>query len=713
MMKIKAHILAVWIVVIPIAVILYCDALDINPSDDVVLDTYGRIAKNLARKIPHYHLLALPFNDFIATNALEYYVETLDSQRSFFLASDIAAFQKQANQIDDQLKNGDLKFGIQVFNTFMMRVSNRVDYVKFLLDQGFDLEKEENFIWDRQEAQWSVNENEWNELWRKKIKNEYIAAIVTRHVSSNMLAGLEMEPDEKNEQSEQSEAPPSPEEQILERYKQFYIVFQDNDREAVLERYLNAFVRAYDHHSQFMSPFTKEDFDISMRLSLVGIGALLTSEDGAAKVVRLIPGGPAEQDGELKPNDKIIAVAQGDEPPVSILHWPLNKAVRLIRGEKNTKVVLTVIPASDPTSSTTRKIIIVRDEVKLEGQAAKKEIREVKGQDGKAQKIGYIILPEFYIDFTADQRNENVRSCSKDVRRLLEEVKQEEVDGVVFDLRNDGGGALKEAVEIAGLFIPKGPVVQVKGQYRYSILSDTDNEVVYDGPLLILVNRQSASASEILAGAMQDYGRALIVGDSKTHGKGTVQAVLPLHRFNSDLGSLKVTTDSFYRITGGSTQLKGIAADIVIPSSYDVLEIGEEYLPNALQWSQINPAAYEPSFQLRKQLPELRKRSLRRRQVDARFTAHEVLLQRLKKKIQADTLSLKLDDRLQLHHEERELERLRNQYDRSQDDDEEGSGPNGDLMLDEALKIMADMIELNEKSKDTIAVRDDSNETTE
>jgi carboxyl-terminal processing protease len=429
------------------------------PKDPLPIE---RIASRVADRLPAVHLNREPFNDVIATNALMLFIDSLDYDHTFFLASDIAEFQQQATNLDNLVKSGETAFAQTVFERFKERITNRVAYAYELLDRGFDLDTEENYRWKREDAPWAENEAGWNELWRKKVKNEYVARVAA------LETGAGKEPDETNAVSAAKgiEALP-PAEFVRERYKQYQLLIENNfDSETVLQRYLSAFTRSYDPHSDYLSPRGVEDFDINMSLSLVGIGAMLRSEDGTAKVQSLIAGGPAETDGRLLPGDKIIAVAQGDAEPVSILHWPLGKAVRLIRGEKGSKVVLTVIPADDTTGARTKTIGLIRDEVKLEAQAAKGEVREVPGA-GQIRRLGVLTLPEFYADFEAARAgSDSARRASVDVRRILQSFSTNKVDGLILDLRNDGGGSLAEAIDIAGFFIPLGPVVQVRDSRR-------------------------------------------------------------------------------------------------------------------------------------------------------------------------------------------------------------------------------------------------------
>jgi carboxyl-terminal processing protease len=683
---------------------------------------YSRAGRIVSYEVPYRHLNHLPCNDDIATNALAIFIKSLDFDRTFFLASDIERFESQATELDDRIKTGDLDIAYEIYETLMERVSNRVEYVSVLLEQGFDLDREETWHWRRKDQPWAANEDEWNEIWRKKVKNQYVAKLVAKQLEAEESVQQEPAPEsdetpddpppanDQDDETPQASAelpdqaiedtttvlvatakvtlppaaednpdrpgatndvpdkttsvstngivPPTeltPEESIIKEYKQYLSVLNDNDAHWLIPLYISSFVHAYDPHSDYMSQNNTEDFDISMKLSLVGIGALLSTEDGAAKVVRLIPGGPAEQDGRLQPGDKIIAVGQGDEEPVDILHWPLSKSVRLIRGEKDTKVVLHIIPASDFSGTTIKKIDIVRDEVKLEERAAKGRVETLATPEGEEYAVGVITIPDFYADINA-KNNQEARSLTRDVKNIIADLTaSNQIQGLLLDLRNNGGGSLPEAIDLSGLFIGSGPIVQVKTEDNVYTLADTDPVTYYDGPLVILVNRQSASASEIFAGALQDYGRAVLVGDSKTHGKGTVQSLFPLRQYNPKLGSLKLTTASYYRIAGGSTQKKGITPDIIIPSIMDSMEIGEEFLPGALEWSVVDPAIYTPSEQIAPLIPRLQQRSLERREQSERFNAYEELLDYLAEKRQSYTIPLQLEKRLPMARRENEM----------------------------------------------------------
>ncbi len=652
---------------------------------------YAHIAQRVAVVLPDEHLTRARLDDVIASRAWTNYLASLDYDRVYFLAEDIARFRRDEYRLDDELETGDIQFAYDVYEQLKLRVRDRCDYVDRILARGLDLDRDELYSWKRKDAPWPCDRAEWDEIWRKRVKNEYVARRIAE----------EMAKDGKQEETPQDAAPQedeglSPAEAISKGYRRFLTILEDNDAEFVLEKYLSSFALAYDPHSSYMSPSTVADFGIEMGLSLVGIGALLRPEDGAARVERLIPGGPAHRDKRdirLRPGDRIVAVAQGNEEPVSILHLPLTKAVKLIRGEKGTTVVLTVIPTSDKTGTKRREIDLVRDEVKLEEQAARADVREVKDASGSTRTVGIINLPAFYVDLDAESEfAADFRSSTRDVDRLLRQLKRKKVEGIILDLRNNGGGSLPEAVSMTGLFIDEGPVVQVKERFGITRLADEDAYVAYNGPLVVLINRLSASASEILAGALQDYGRAVIVGDSKTHGKGTVQSVTKLGSDRS-FGSLKVTGWIFYRVTGGSTQLKGIVPDIVLPSPFDYMEFGEDHLPHALDWSRVRRARFERGGHTDNVVPQLRQQSEIRRKGSTQYAAYTKLLKRIEEMNERKELSLDLATRRQLAASEKELTELQEDllYEATSDTDTEDR--KNDPVLDETVRILIDHVD--------------------
>jgi carboxyl-terminal processing protease len=639
------------------------------------------------------------------------FLDTLDFDHSIFLQTDVDKLNARAADFDDMVKNGDLAFAYEAFEIYRDRLRNRIAYVTKLVDAGLNVADAESYNWKRKDAPWPADPKAWDDLWRQKIENEYVARVVGKKREAKEDAEKKAKEEKEKASGEPKPKDPdakpeepanpvaerykklTPEDFLRRKYKQYLTVTDGHDSEWVLQLFLDSVSRAYDVHTNYMSPRANEDFDIQMKLSLQGIGALLSSEDGAAEIIRLIPGGPAALGGELKVGDQIIAVAQEGKDPEDIMFLPLYKAVRLIRGPKDSTVILTVIPAS---GGDVKQIAIKRDEIKLEERAAKGEVRELKDASG-ALKLGVITLPDFYADMKGRfANNGDARSCAVDVRRIVEDLEKQGVDGILLDLRNNGGGSLPDCVEMTGLFIDQGPVVQVKSDGRVRPLTDPEAGVKTTKPMIVLVNRQSASASEILAAALQDYGRAVIVGDSKTHGKGTVQTLLPVDRSDKDAGSLKVTTAGFFRINGDSTQLKGVHPDIIIPSPYDVMEIGEEFLPNNLPWDQVNPARYGKVQDLSKLMPKLREASESRVIADKRFDARKQLIGRLKDKVERTEVSLKLEERLAQADADDELEELQDslaeQNESSMSEEEKAKKKEDDLVLQETLRILRDLI---------------------
>lgn len=667
----------------------------------------SRIVERFAKRIPSYHLMRHDLDDAISRQAWTNFFTSLDSHRMYFLQSDIDRFAEARTQLDDYISDGNIDFAQEVFNLFKQRVEERHAFIDQLLDCGFDLTLKERYRWDRRDAQWPASLDECNEIWRLRIKNEYVRQVVAKQIAAestpeedaaatNTADTTTMEadaPSTNDAAGADVEIDLSPKASIRKRYKQMRTMLNDSDGKWLIEKYLTAFAHAYDPHSGYMTASTVADFDIEMKLSLTGIGALLRAEDGAAKIVRLIPGGPAamdKRDVRLRPGDKIIAVGQDKEPPVDVLHWPLHRIVGLIRGPKGSRVVLTIIPVSDPSGSTTKQVDLVRDEVKLEEQAADSSIRTIRDADGEARTFGIIRLPAFYASMgITNPRHPEYRSASQDVETILTELKDRGVDGVILDLRNNGGGSLLEAIRMTGLFIRTGPTVQVRERHSIRVLPDRNPSMVYAGPLIVLVNRLSASASEIVAGALQDYGRALVVGGTQTHGKGTVQTILGLGRA-PDLGKIRVTTASYYRISGSSTQLRGVTPDIVIASPYDYMDLGEDSLPNPIPWSAVMPTQYRPMADLDGIKATLRAASAARRETSQRFAAYEQLLNRIESINTAEELPLDLEERLALARSERDLAELQKALLPESVDGEDSEDEQVDLVLEETVRILAD-----------------------
>jgi carboxyl-terminal processing protease len=652
---------------------------------------YGEIAQKLARVLPASHLLQTPLNDDVSQKAWTNLVNSFDPDHSYFLQGDIDAFTNMLLQVDDAVKAGDVSFPYDVYRVFCERVEERFQFVTNALAKGFTYTEDERYLWKRKDVPWPASRAEQDELWRKRVKNECLVHLISKEIEKASATNL---PPAAAAAVATNAAPAeTAEETIIKRYKQFVIVIQDMDEEAILQRYLGAVSGAYDPHTDYMSPMRKEDFDIDMNLSLCGIGAVLRSEDGMARVSEVIPGGPADRDKReirLMPGDKIIGVGQGDAALEDIVHLPLNKAVRKIRGEKGTKVVLNVIPASDPSGVTTKRVDLVRDEVKLEEQAATGRVARVTLAAGPARSLGVLRLPTFYGTMDKRPGQEGFRSATIDVARQIARFNDERVEGLILDLRNNGGGSLREAISLVGLFVRSGPAVQVREPRQIMVLPvpNMESAMAFRRPVVVLINRASASASEIVAGALQDYGRAVLVGDTQSHGKGTVQTVMPLGA--EKMGSLKVTTASFYRINGSSTQRKGVSADIVIPSLLDGLDIGEDKLPGALPWTQVESALFVAVSDVAKFVPQLKEQSAKRLASNSRYARYCSMVRRVQEVNDKSEVSLEMNARRKVMKAENEARKLEDQ----EMENVRKNGGEEDVVLDEALCILSDLVDL-------------------
>lgn len=552
-----------------------------------------KAARSTVMMLKHLHYEHKKLNDALSSQILDRYLKDLDPTRAYFLASDIAEFEEYRYLLDDDLGRGDLTHGFAIYTRYQQRFNQRLDYVLKELKKGsknFDFTADDSLEVKRENAPWAKEAQELDSLWYKRLKSA---------VLSLKLSG------KKDEEIFKL---------LTKRYDTQRNNMNRNKADDVFQTFMNAFTETYDPHTEYFSPRTSENFNINMSLSLEGIGAVLQAEDDYTKIVRLVPAGPAEKSKQLKPNDRIVAVAQGDGEFVDVVGWRVDEVVDLIRGPKNSTVRLQVLPANAVDEHQTKVVSIVRQTIKLEEQAAQKRVMTITRQD-KDYKIGVIKLPTFYADFAAMQAGDpNYRSTTRDVAKLIDELKAEKIDGLVLDLRNNGGGSLSEANSLIGLFIETGPTVQVKNaNLEVELLGDSDPAVAYDGPLVVMTNRLSASAAEIVAGAVQDYGRGLVVG-STTFGKGTVQALRELNH-----GQLKLTEAKFYRISGASTQHKGVEADINFPNIFQGGDIGESSLENALPWDTISPARYLPYSGFSRQLPILKLKSQQRQAANPDF----------------------------------------------------------------------------------------------
>ena len=555
-------------------------AADLQPTD-----AQARVARLAARQLSQLHYARPVLNDELSAVIWQRYLNDLDPQHVYFLASDIQSFEPWKLQLDDQLKTGQLGPAFTIFNRLQQRQQERLNFVLDELDNKrlLDFSGSEVMQNDRKDAPWARGKADLDQLWRLRIKAAALALKLAGKNGDEIVNTLRR------------------------RYKSQLTALAQLRAEDAFQSFMNAYTESCDPHTEYFSPRNSENFNINMSLQLEGIGAVLQSEDEYTKVVRLVPAGPADKSRQLKPNDRIVAVAEGDKDFVDVVGWRIDEVVQLIRGAKGTTVRLQVLPAGSSDNAPTREVSLVRNTVTLDDQAASRKIIEVR-RDGVTRRIGVIKLPAFYADFQGMQSGDpNYRSTTRDVRRLLGELKQERIQGLVLDLRNNGGGSLTEVNDLLGEFISTGPTVQVRDtRGKTEVLGDGDPEVSYAGPLVVMINRLSASASEIFAGAIQDYGRGLIVGGT-SFGKGTVQSL-------RDIGSgqLKITEAKFYRISGASTQHKGVEPDIHFPELFDAKEIGESALPRALPWDTIPAARFQRVNQWSTRLPAITQASRQR-----------------------------------------------------------------------------------------------------
>ncbi|MEM9827022.1 MAG: carboxy terminal-processing peptidase [Planctomycetota bacterium] len=563
------------------------------------------VAKVIAALMPRNHVSTQSLDDEISGRALDLFVESLDPLKLYFEKSDIQEFEAFRSKIDDMVKEGDLRFAYQVFTRFVQRIDQRLPMINQLLDQPFDFSADEYLVSDPDLLNYPTSAQEIQDRWRRKLKYDLLS-LKDEHVSDD---------DNKDKPFDREAAT----EKLRRRYARYARRWKkDTKNDQLLEYFLTSVTNGYDPHSTYMSPTSFDDFNIAMKLNLDGIGAQLQEKDGLTTITRVIPGGAADKHGILKPDDVIVSVGQDDNGPmVEIVEMPLGEVVKMIRGPKNTRVRLGVKKGG---TGTVKEITITRDRIQLDEQAARGEIIEHAVDDsGSKLKLGYIMLPSFYMDMESARRDSvDFRSSTRDVRRILDDFRSKGVDGVVLDLSRNGGGSLTEAIDLTGLFIDRGTVVQVKNsdgtvnQYR-----DEERGTVYDGPLVVMTSKMSASASEILAGAIRDYGRGIVVGDPQTHGKGSVQTLIDIGERiylsrRKNLGALKVTLQQFYLPDGRSTQLQGVPSDVVLPSLTAKMDIGEGDLEHALEFDTV-PASEHTQYSM---APEAVIQRLRTRSMD-------------------------------------------------------------------------------------------------
>ncbi len=721
-------------------------AVGVAPQKAVVPQNYyGKVAQRLAAMLPAKHVLQRSLDDEISQRAWTNLVTYYDFDRSVFLKDDLARLAAHEKTIDDELKSGDVSFGFDVYRLYCERLRERIAFATNLLATAeWDFTSNETYRVKRKTAEWPSTREEAEEHWRKRLKYELLAQKVFRELDAEEAearkarkarkaaekAAGEADGEAEGEaaesgpgESESGEASPAkaaeeiakesgegtaededgndpaktPAENLIKKYRQYVTVLTEPDEEAVMQHYMSAVCRAYDPHTDYLSPTSKEDFDMEMNLTLCGVGAVLSMDDGALKIAEVMPGGPMDVDGRIKEGDKIVGVQQGDGEMEDIMWQPMKKSIKKIRGPKDTRVTLEIIPRSDPTGTVKKRYELVRDEIKLEDQAATGRVETVS-LGGFTNKVGYVYLPAFYGTMDKRPSDDGYRSCAMDIAKYISSFNAQDVEGLVLDLRGDGGGSLREAVMLSALFVPSGPVVQIRDVRSMTPLPiPSGNPVAFKKPMVVLTDRASASASEIVAGHLKDTGRAVVLGDRSTHGKGTVQTVFGMgpERY----GSMKITTARFYRVDGRSTQLRGVESDIHLPSLLDSLDIGEDKLDNALPFTRMPKAPFSKCWNMDEYVPKLAELSADRLKGDERYERHVANVAGMKSISERETVPLSYDEYKAMAKADRSLREL--------DEDEEGEKKTtrrrartnrrhkDDVVLDEALAILSDLIRLN------------------
>lgn len=687
---------------------------------------YSNIARKLANMLPAYHVTQKPLDGEMSQRAWTNLVTMYDYNHAVFLKSDLAVFEDMKDGIGVALRRGDLSFAYNLHRIFVRRLDECVTFVTNLLERGeFDFAVDEMCQFDRKDAPWPETVEERNDLWRRRIKNELLAQTLVRELDAEEDAEAKRAGTKKKRHrrrdgassaitsSSTNSAPsaaakpePTPKETLLNKYRHYLAwVLTEMDEEKVMERYMLAVAMAYDPHSGYMAPLSKEDFDNEMSLSLFGVGAVLSQslDDGALEIKEIMKGGPLAREGSIKEGDKIVGVGQGDGPVEDVVWKSMRKSIRKIRGPKNTKVVLEV---TDKNGASRRRVPLIRDVIKLEDQAATGRVERVT-LDGVERTMGYVRLPAFYGTMDKRPNQPGYRSCSLDVAKWISKFNTQGTDGMILDLRGNGGGSLREAVMLAALFVRPNPgpcpVVQIRETRAIHVLPTFPDQptFAYRRPLVVLIDRHSASASEIVAGVLQDTGRAVVVGDTQSHGKGTVQTVLPMGR--QEYGSMKITTARFYRINGSSTQVKGVASDVRLPSAIDDrTDIGEDKLPNALPWTRIEPVSYETIWNMPNLVPRLRERSAARTETSQEWRRRREVMRLFRDLSERKSVTIARDARKKLMKSDRAVLEAADEAD-FDDDVTAGSGETHkdkedaeaarkrDIVLTEALNILADI----------------------
>jgi len=676
---------------------------DLDPQPE-----HRRATRLVTHFIANYHYKKAALDDALSQIIFDNYLKALDPTKSYLLQGDIDEFGAFATELDDDLRNSDLQTVFDLFVRFRERVEGRMPKAISLLEKPFDFTVNENFEFDRKDAQWAPNEAELDDLWRKRVKND----VLSLKLSGRKDAAIR--------------------ETLRKRYEGILRQTAQYNSEDVFQTFINAYTTAIDPHTSYFSPRTSENFKIRMSLSLEGIGAVLQSDNEYTVVREIVKGGPADLSKKLHEGDRIVGIAQGaDGESVDVVGWRLDEVVDLIRGPKDSVVMLQVLSKGAGPDGPPRALKLVRNTIQLEEQAAQKKILDI-GSGADARKIGVIEVPTFYMDFEGRMNgDENYRSTTRDVRRLIGELQRENIQGLIIDLRSNGGGSLSEATELTGLFIDKGPVVQVRNsQGRVQLERDTEDGSAYTGPLAVLVDRNSASASEIFAAAIQDYRRGLVLGEP-TFGKGTVQNLVDLNRFDEEakgkLGQLKATIAQFFRVEGDSTQHRGVVPDVEFPSGLSTKDQGERALKQALPFAQIAAVRYEPSMSAPGNFADLRERHNKRVQSDKAYTALLAQERAMQEAADRKQVSL-LETRRRAEHEKARLEQRERENqirvahgleplpavpetdEDALDEDDELAGDKDedkfDVVLEEASKVLGDYIELSSAPASRLAAGD-------
>ena len=651
------------------------------------------VARRIADIVAREHYRRAPLDDHLSSLILDRYLDSIDGGRSYFYASDIAEFERYRYALDDAIKAGDMEPAFVIFRRYQQRNRERMEYAMQLLAREPDFSIDESYNFDREKEPWPANAAEMNELWRKRVKNDAL---------SLLIAGKSW---------------PDSVEVLRKRYERVEKRMDQSKPEDVFEAFMNAFVLSLDPHSNYFSPRNSEEYNIQMSLSYEGIGASLQLTDDYVTVIDVIAGGPAAVSGKLVANDRITAVGEGKTGElVDVIGWRLDDVVQKIRGPGNTVVRLQILPAGAAPGSPQKIIEFTRNRVSLEAQASHKALRTVT-RDGREIKVGVITVPSFYQDYDASRAGaKDFRSTTRDVERLIDELRKDGAEALIMDLRQNGGGYLPEAESLTGLFIDKGPVVQLRDTTGHiEVDQDPDPAIYYAGPLIVLVDRLSASASEIFAAALQDYGRAIIVGQ-QTYGKGTVQNAHPLNYTifgrKPELGQLNVTIGKYYRVTGGSTQDRGVAPDVALPSLINPNEVGESTRDRALPWDTIDPSPFKPAADLKPATATLQKLHDERvrNSADFRYLQQDI----------AQVEAIRAQKTLSLSMKEREAERARMDSERLARENTlrkaRGQEPlksledlkddaTAGILLDEAAQIAADYALLSQPKAATVQAR--------